>query len=267
MASAASIAQNTGRELAVIWRQDEHCQCRLRDLIDYDGVLIEDDNADLMRRYAAVEYNYMEIEPNSCFAAPILEDPEPYVGQDIYVRSAYSLQGPHVDFNDEQSFLRNLEVASPVQDLIAQVRHPNQLAAHIRAMSAADFEHLPYEAAANWPKERHAELMEWRRKSQPARFMDRIDQIFEQGDAQTFFVAADHPDTYASLHTRYGDRMVCLKRDLFDRSPQQLQYALADLILLTAADRFLASTYSSFSDIAQRLAPWGRPIEKSGIDF
>ena len=47
----------------------------------------------------------------------------------------------------------------------------------------------------------------------------------------------------------------------------QLQYALADMILLTATDRFLASTWSSFSDITARLMRPERPYEKSGIDF
>ncbi|WP_412552920.1 hypothetical protein [Shimia sp. MIT1388] len=267
MASAASIAQHTGRELAVIWRKDKHCQAGLLDLISYDGVLIEDDTADVMRRHAAVEYNYMEVEAGSCFETPILEDPARLQGQDVYIRSAYSLQGPHVHFEDEQKFLRSLEVAEAVQSLIASVRHPNRLAAHIRSSSGAGFEHLPYEAADNWPQERHAELTSWRKKSQPERFMARIDQLLEEGAAETIFLAADSAQTYATFHEKYGDRMAWLKRDLFDRSERQMQYALADLILLTSADRFLASTYSSFSDIAQRLAPWGRPCEKSGIDF
>lgn len=267
MASAASIARHTGRDLAVIWRKDDHCQASLSSLVNYDGVLIEDETADLMRRHAAVEYNYMEVEPGACFEAPILQEPGRYAGQDVYIRSAYSLQGPHVYFDDEQRFLRNLEVADPVRALIAQVRQPNQLAAHIRSTSGSGSDPLPYEAPENWPEKRHKELTKWRQMSQPDRFMARIDQLLEQGVAETLFVATDHPDTYATLHQKYGERMAWLKRDLFDRSEQQMQYALADLILLTAADRFLASTYSSFSDIAQRLAPKGRRCEKSGVDF
>ncbi len=95
----------------------------------------------------------------------------------------------------------------------------------------------------------------------------RLDQLIAAGRAETIFLAADLPETYAQFAERYGDRLAWLPRDQFDRSARQLQYALADLLLLTAADLLLASTWSSFSEVAQRLARPGRPINHSGRDF
>ncbi len=266
MASGAAIAEATGRELVVIWRPDHHCYCQVGDVLDYPGMVIEDDTADLCRRFAQRVYNYMEIEPGAAFEEVVLPETEDIQG-DIYIRSAYSLISPHVDFAVEQRFLRALVPSTPVRDLVASVRHPNAVALHIRMATGPGYDHISYESPENWPAERHAEMLFWREKSQPAAFQARLDRLTEEGRAETLFLAADLPETYARFAARYGDRLVYLPRDVYDRSARQLQFALADLILLTQADLLLASTWSSFSDMAQRLAPFGRAVEQSGQDF
>ncbi|MFN3954291.1 MAG: hypothetical protein ACK4LQ_07530 [Pararhodobacter sp.] len=267
MASAAAIAARTDRELVVIWRTDHHCEARLGDLLDYSGPVIEDSGADAIRAVAGLEYNYMEIEPGSCFQAPILPGELAVSAGDVYVRSAYTLNSPHRTHEDEQRFLRALVPAEPVLDLVASVRHPNQVAVHIRMATGPGFDHLSHEAPENWPEERHRELAEWRARSHPRFFLARLDALAAQGQAQTIFLAADHPQTYAEFSERFGERLAWLPRRLFDRSAMQLQYALADLLLLTGAERFLGSSWSSFSDVAQRLAHPDRPFEQSGVDF
>lgn len=264
MASAAAIAEATGRELVVIWRPDAHCEARISDLLDYPGPVLEDDSADVFRDRAAQSYNYMEIEPGSCHGAPILGAGD--AGGDVFIRSAYSLESPFATMVREQAFLRALIPSQAVLDHIARVPHPSDIAVHIRVGTGPDFEHLPYESARNWPPERHRELVEWRRKSDVSRFVSRLETLFAKG-AQTAFVAADLAATYTALQDHFGSRIRFLPRDSFDRSPRQLQYALADLMLLTAAPVMLASHWSSFSDVAQRLARQFRPVEKSGIDF
>lgn len=267
IASAAVIAARTGRELVVIWRPDHHCDCRISDLLVYGGPVIEDETAELCRRQAGVVYNYMEIEPGSHFQAPILPEAEAFQGQDVYVRSAYVLNSPHRTGPEENAFLRRLVPQRAVLDLVAGVRHPNQVAAHVRMATGKGFDHLSHEAPDNWPAHRHQEIADWRQKSHSRHFIARLDQLVAEGRADTIFLAADLPETYQVFAERYGDRVAWLTRDRFDRSQRQLQYALADLLLLTAADRFMASTWSSFSDMAQRLARPGRPVERSGHDF
>lgn len=263
MASAAALAQVSGRELVVIWRPDHHCAGRISDILEYPGPVIEDDTADLCRRFAGRVYNYMEIEPGAQFEEPleVMQDPG-----DIYVRSAYPLTSAHSDFEAEQRFLRGLIPSVAVQDLVESVEHPSDLALHIRVGTGPGFDHLSYESPENWPAHRHEELSYWRAKSQPENFVRRLDQLLENG-AERFFLAADQPQTYQLFSRRYGDRMRFLPRDLYDRSARQLQFALADVILLTAADHMLASHWSSFSDMAQRLARPGRVLEYSGKDF
>ena len=265
MASAAAIAGRTGRELVVIWRPDHHCEARIGDLLDYTGPVIEDAGADDLRAAAALEYNYMEIEPGACFQAPIL--PDGAVAGDVYVRSAYTLNSPHRRHEDEQLFLRALRPAAPVRELVASVPHPSQVAVHIRMATGPGFDHLSHEAPQNWPEERHRELAEWRARSHPRFFLARLEALEAEGLAQTIFLAADHEQTYADFAARFGARLRWLPRAQFDRSAVQLQYALADLLLLTAAPRLLGSSWSSFSDVAQRLARPDRIFEQSGVDF
>ncbi len=268
MASAASIAARTDRELVVVWCRDPHCQADLTDLFRYDGAVIDNRaDADHCRASASQVYNYMEIEPDARFQEPILPDAAAFAGGDVYVRSAYSLTSLHQNHDDEQLFLRALEPTAAVSALVRSVRHPNRVALHVRASTGAGYDHLPYEAAHNWPPERHAELSEWRAKSQPERFIARLDGLIADCRADTVFLAADLPEIYDLFTQRYGPRVAMLPRPIFDRSSEQHQYALADLMLLTAADLFLASTWSSFSDVAQRLARPNRLVEKSGADF
>ena len=50
MASAAVIAEATGRDLHLIWSPDHHCEARISDVLDYDGPVIEDVEVALLLR-------------------------------------------------------------------------------------------------------------------------------------------------------------------------------------------------------------------------
>lgn len=266
LVSAAAIAERTNRHLVVIWRPDAHCEASIDALLNYAGPVIADESAEAIREAAAKVYNYMEVEPGARFEEPILSEDRPPQG-DIYIRSAYSLTGPHVDFELEQRMLRSLRPSDAVLDLVRGIPPVADVAVHIRMGTGPAFDHLSFEAPDNWPEARHREITEWREKSHVARFVARLDTLLETRPKATIFAAADLSSTYDILGERYGDRLRHLPRDLYDRSPRQLQYALADLMLLASARHFLASTWSSFSDVAQRLAQPGRPAEQSGVDF
>lgn len=268
MASAAAIAARTRRQLVVIWVPDHHCEARIGDVLSYDGLVIEDRNgADLMRGQCARIYNYIEIEDGAHFQEEILPEGEPYHGQDIYIRSAYTLNSRFCADHDEQIFLRGLCPSQPVLALMRQVVFPSDVAVHIRMSTGQAYDHLSYEAPHNWPQHRHEELTAWREKSNVERFIARLDRLLTEQNIQTVFVAADLESTYEDMMHRYGHRVRWLKRRYYDRSVEQIQYAFADIMLLGAAPLFLASSWSSFSDVAQRLARPGRRVERSGYDF
>lgn len=264
-ASAAVIAERTGRQLVLVWRPDAHCQARVVDLFDYDGPVIEDASANLFRKRSSLFVTLMEIEPGGrVFAQLVLPDPE---AGDVYIRSAYVIASPYRDASAERRFLRALRPAEAVRARVASVTHPSTVAAHIRMATGPGFDHLPHEAPDNWPAERHEELAAWRHKSHVQRFIPRLDRVFADDPRATIFIAADLPETYELLAARYGPQLRWQARSLYGREAMQIQSALADVLLLARADLFLSSTWSSFSDMAQILAPAGRPLERSGFDF
>jgi hypothetical protein len=262
-ASAATIASGCDRELVVVWEPDDHCNGRLSDLFDYKGAVVEQRFMHDATERGCDVYNYMSNEEGAQKDAPIRHNSS----KDIYVRSAFVLQNPYSTWETENHFLRSQTPIAPIRALVASVRHPNDLSAHVRMEGGQKSEHLAYERADNWRPEDHALIDEWRSKSHFSHFLKRIDTLIAEGRAGQLFLAADMPQTYAEFHAHYGDRLAWLPRSVYDRSTEQLHYALADAILLSRSPLLLGSTWSSFSELAMRLATQRIKIEMSGKDF
>lgn len=260
--SGAAIAEKTGRELVIVWEPDHHCDCRMADLFDYDGAVIEEAFYKEAEGQGAALYNYMEVEEGGTKDAPIRD-----AGGDIYARSAYVLQSPHSTWEAENGFLRALTPVEAVREMVAGVRTPNDVSAHVRMVGGADYEHLAYESLDNWTEEGHQLTDFWRKKSHFKHFITRLDTLIAEGRAERIFVAADKPETYDEFRACFGDRLAMLERAVYDRSAEQLRYALADVLLLGSAPLLLGSSWSSFSELAMRMAPQKMEIEMSGKDF
>ena len=261
MASAMAIAQVTDRELIVIWTPDHHCDCYLSDLFDYPGAVLTDfAEADLSR---CDRYTYMEIEPGACKDQYIALIPR----RDLYVRSAYVINNEHSNWEAENRQLRSLEPADAIKQLVASVESYGRLGVHVRMEGMPGTDTNSYDAPDNWLPESHQQLNQWREKSHYSRFMARIDRLVTEQPDLKLFLAADMPATYQVFAEKYGDRLSYLPRTRFDRSSEQMRYALADAILLSRCHRLLGSTWSSFSELAQRLSTTLGRIEMSGTDF
>lgn len=258
--SAAAIAQCTDRELVIIWKPDNHCDCEFRDLFQYDGQILTD-SFDISARHCQM-YNYMEIEGGEKDAFI-----ETSLNCDIYARSAFVLRHPASNWESENVFLKNLKPVREICNLIDSVRSPNDVALHVRMEAGPGMDHNSYDRPENWSAEDHQLIHDWRTKSHFSHFMARLDDLIVQGQANRVFLAADLPSTYEKFTARYGDRIAWLPRARYDRSAEQLHYALADAILLSRAPRLLGSTWSSFSELAMRFAINGTKVEMSGRDF
>ncbi len=264
MASAAMIADRDGRELVIIWQPDHHCDCRLADLFNYQGAVIEESFIAAAQSQDMSVYNYMEAEEGAGKEALIGLN----AGRDIYARTAYALNSPLTDWDTENAFLKRLEPASEVLDLLlGDMRVTNALGVHVRMEGARGSDHNSYDRPQNWTPEGHEQLHYWRAKSHYDRFTKRIDALIKQGGGDSLFLAADTPETYAIFAERYGDRLTFLKREVFDRSTQQIQYGLADVLMLKDCEKLLGSSWSSFTELALRLSDRFEKIEMSGTDF
>lgn len=260
--SAAAIAEKSDLEMVVVWQPDDHCDCRFSDLFDYDGAVIEESFMARAADQNCTVYNYMEVEDGGEKDAEIRLD-----GGGIYARSAYVLNNPLSNWQDENRFLRALRPVAAVRDMVASVRTPNNISAHVRMVGGTDYEHLAFEATDNWTEEGHMLTDHWRRKSHFSHFLKRIETLTVQGKADRIFLAADKPETYAEFEACFGDRLAMLEREIYDRSAEQLRYALADVLLLGSSPLLLGSSWSSFSELAMRMSPQEMTIEMSGKDF
>ena len=263
IASAAAIAENDNRELVVVWQPDHHCECRMTDLFQYDGALIETGFLNGVLSDGLSVYNYMEAETGADKDAAI----ELKAGRDIYARSAYALNSPLTDWVTENDFLKKLKLSGEVLGLMNGVRRHNLLGVHVRMEGGKGLDSHSYERSENWTTASHAELHYWRNKSHFSHFMKRIDDLIKADAAETIFLATDRAETYAEFIARYGDRIAFLEREVFDRSKLQIQYALADVLLLSNCQKLLGSSWSSFSELALRLSDNFKKVEMSGKDF
>ncbi|MEO9874429.1 MAG: glycosyltransferase [Anderseniella sp.] len=263
IASGAAIARSTERELVIIWEPDAHCECQFGDLFDYDGAVMARSFADMAAACRMDFVTYMELEANA------RKDKRIHLrkGEDFYARTAYVLNSPESDYHVENDFLQRLKPVEAVRDLVSSVRSPNDVAVHVRMVGGDGFEHLPYEKPGNWKKSSHNKITRWRRKSHFSNFIARIDQLADEGRAERIFLAADKAEAYDEFRRRYGNRVACLPRKLYDRSTEQLIYALADALLLGRAPLLLGSNWSSFTELAQRLSDQKMHVETSGRDF
>lgn len=261
LASAAAVAEKTDRELVVIWVPDHHCECRLSDLYDYTGAVIEEAFVPDPARIRA--YNYMEIEAGAIKDALIEIDED----KDLYVRSAYVLNSPLSDWNAENEQLRRLVPSKAVRDIVGRIDVAGRVGVHVRMEAGKGLDHNSWDSIENWTEESHRQIHYWREKSHYSRFIRRIDDLFrEQPDLQ-LFVAADLKDTYEIFYRYYGERVSFVERNVFDRSREQIIYGLADAILLSRCAKLLGSSWSSFSELAMRMSVTLNDIEMSGKDF
>ena len=262
IASAAAIAESLDRELVIVWEPDHHCDCHFEDLFDYRGHVMTTGFLSDARECMDV-FNYMTAELGSEKDALVV----PQKGKDLYLRSAYVINNELSDRKRENQFIRELKVTAPVEELVKSVDTSHCVGVHVRMEAAKGLDHHSYDSEKNWTSEEHSLLRDWRGKSHYSHFIKHIDKLIDREPDLRLFVAADRSETYQVFKRSYDSRLTFLERSAFDRSKDQLQYALADAILLSQCNRLIGSTWSSFSELAQRLSKGYSSIDMSGVDF
>jgi glycosyltransferase involved in cell wall biosynthesis len=259
--SAAAIARASSRELVVVWVPDVHCECRLCDLFDYDGLVVES-YADLPQDL--VRYNYMEIEDGGVKDAEIVLDKD----KDVLMRSAFVLKHEASSWETENAEIQRLKPVKAVMDLVNSIQLPaNSVGVHVRMEAGKGRDKNAYDSQENWSKDSHEQIHYWREKSHYSVFLKCIDSLIKSEMDRKVFLATDLQENYAVFKNTYGEKLIYLQRDVFDRSKKQILYGLADAILLSRAEYFLGSTWSSFSELAMRLSSNSQIVMMSGVDF
>jgi glycosyltransferase involved in cell wall biosynthesis len=261
LGSAAAIAQQTKRELVVIWTPDHHCDCHIHDVLDYKGKVFK--SAAECGVEDADYYTYMELEDGAFKGKQVRLDTD----RDVFIRTAYVINSEYSSWESENIALRSIQPSEAVNKLVQGVQSSGALGVHIRMEGAKGSEGNSYDSDVNWTPESHNEIRKWRGESHYNRFMKRIDAMILADPGLKIFLAADLAEVYSVFSEYYTDRVSFLPRTVFDRSVTQIQHALADAILLSKCSYLLGSTWSSFSELAQRLSISLQGVELSGVDF
>jgi len=205
----------------------------------------------------------MEIEPGAAKGAALQLDE----GRDAYVRSAYVINHPASTWHRENRLLRRMVPAPAVAALLEGVPDHRDIGLHVRTNPAMGEGTPSYDDPRNWTPEGHAAIVHWRAQSRPSRFMARLDALLAETPQALVFLAADLPGTYGAFAEAYGARVARLDCPIFDRSTLQVQYALADLLLLARCRHLLGSNWSSFTEAALRLSTSIVAHERAGMEF
>jgi hypothetical protein len=276
LASGYNIARATNRQLILIWTPDNHCQVKFTDLykVNYlfkDATIIE--NQDSITIADAIEYKVGENEyiVGDKVVYNYVEFKDKYIddttSNNIYVISACVLINKHTNWNKECDFLRRLEVvddiAIKIYDFELNNVMPEIIGIHIRMGQSA--ETAKYEDTSHYTEVAKASINKWRSHSHWNTFIKEMDNIIKDNPKQVFFLCCDTEEAYKAILGLNKYNIVYIKKNVYDRSIEQLRSAVIDLVLLSKAKYILGSNWSSFTEIASRLS--GKKPKLAGVDF
>ena len=247
LASAYSICKIKNYKLIINWIPDNHCDCLIEELIDNVGNFGETiyKEIDINTIKNLKIYNYLETE-NGGKKDEYIDDKY----NKIYVKSNSILNNKY-SFKYFENFLQSLKWNNSINNLINSISHINDyIGMHIRMEGGANYTSQSYEKESNWTKNETELLFKYRELSHINNFINQINNILHKNPEQKFFIATDMKSNYEKLINIYGnDKIKILERNNYDRSKEQLYYALADMILLSRCNQFYGSTWSSFSEL------------------
>lgn len=260
-ASAELLAKKTNRNLIVIWKPDYHCEARFNDLFKNKVNII--DSPDLVDPVNMDIYNCMDNEPGGGKKEQFINHD---TNNDIYIKTAYSLNYDFSSIKSENEFLKNLKPVDKISILLKTFPDINDcIGIHVRQGGGAAYNDTRWDSPDEMTGKGKEHIYYWRQKSKPEYFLLELKKILKKNRKQKFFLASDHKEIYDFFTNKYSNSIVYLPRNCFDRSIEQQYYALADLYLLSKTKYILGSYWSSFTEIAQRLG--NKDTRFAGIDF
>ncbi len=265
LASARLLAESIGRKFILAWVPDNHCEARYTDLFEPEFKYIEKNPTNDPKKYDI--YNYMDSE---FLNIPGVQNErnkriEYKTKNDILIYSAYTLVHDYANYNKESQIIKNMKVRKELQDIIDNYDVSDMIGVHVRMEGGVGYDNLSYELPNNWDKDGLEKLRYWRGKSHYNVFMKKMDSILKENPDQKFFLCTDRKENYEVFLKNYGDKITYVERDVYDRSKEQIQYALIDMVLLSKTKFILGSSWSTFTETAVRLGR--KKALMSGVDF
>ena len=254
LASAYCVARTLKRKFILHWVPDHHCEARWEDLFEpLPNVQILD--------------------------TPLVggldgwneSDDEGIDHKDVRVTSARVLKSKYTDWDSECRFLRhdlmmNAHMKQLLVEAMEQWDFANSISLHIRM--GQDPKIFAFEDTSTYDLECQKELRRWRKLSHWSSFATKIKDILRTNPKQKFFVCADNDEAQSELKRQFGENVFTFGRKLFDRSVEQVQWALVEANLMAATlIMFIGSNWSTFTELVWRLLPPNTPNLLAGQHF
>jgi len=243
-------------------------------------------------------YDYMELDGGSAKKGRRMElDREEIRTRSIYFKSAYIAATAREEWSSwvlDNSHIAALtarrEVSVLVNAVEEQVKNAvvgghrgrgleQAVGVHVRSRSLdEDIEDV--EKAKEYSVEAQREMEAWRQRSNARVFIEEMQRILKEEQLQlqqqhghsssgtVFFVAADSEHALREIQNEMPrGSVVFIPRTCDSRARECVQYAFADVLCLARTRLLLGSNWSSFTELAQRLAAKHRPSRLAGVDF
>jgi len=275
LASARTYARNTRRLLVVIWERDAHC------LASWDDLFTS--MRDIFVTNVAPQWppNYMEMRADPAWIQWSVVD---YMdvhqkdtaisaeqGRHVILRSAFVLKADPpslstwADMNVELRALIPsdsvaLEVARVEKNILripGNINVRTAVGVHVRSRKVEGEIH-----GAVYTRNATDLISYWRGKSAPEVFLKNMERTDIYPKDTAFIVAAD---TDEGRENFIGKHNVAVLEGCEGRTAKCVQVAFAEMLILARTRELLASPWSSFSEVIERLG--GLNMKMAGIDF
>ncbi|OSX69159.1 hypothetical protein BU14_1788s0001 [Porphyra umbilicalis] len=293
LASGLAMARASFRVPLVVWERDAHMGAHFGQLFEEGhpttgGVDSLFSSLVVVNRFpawcdvatAAAEspdaitaYNHMDKDLGGSHSQrpDVAANSEVYRRRHIYVKSAYLLSAspplPIAAVNAEARMLKPVAAVRQLMVKSAPAGLPKMVGVHVRSRRLAR-DSAAVDASCEYSVASAAITDQWRNASQAPAFAAEMAALVAAGPSTHFFVAVDDAALAAALADQFPGRTHGLTRACDDRGPTCMQYALVDMMCLARTRLLLGSNWSSFTEMASRLAPSPRQVVRlSGVHF
>ena len=257
LASAYVLSKETSRELVVIWTHQDSCDCDFEDLYEipedctfhssHTGAAIIEEGASSSNS-SKQNYFFKTIESSDDKICDIVcRDPTIRI---VHFTSFTLLDKSHETHPVMLSFLRNLRPSANVQEILQNVSFDTSqmIGLHIRIAENSK----PYEQMGD-PTSLSYKQMEWFREGSSFEAFRKIVNLeIDKNPRAKFFLASNCEQCFEQMIQTFGkDRIYYIPREYFDRSLNQLYYAVSDFYFLSSTKFFYGSSWSAFSEIVK----------------
>lgn len=266
LASAKVLSESTHRWLRVISIRDMHFNADLGEMLNLTASNLFDvwnffDDSEINAQ-TFVTYDYMR--KNTTVQETLNLEIDVKNTKHIYISSAYVINHPLISYRTLQGALRSLVPTANVHGIMKlyeRAVRPStarfaQIGVHLRSLPpATELIGLSKAAYPTWGWEGLTEQRQI--SSNVTRYASELEKY---ADDSVVFVASDNPNSLAAFRSAMSNsskRIVSIKSScatVSARSRRCMEFAFADLLILAQSSVILGSGWSSFTDIAGRLA-------------